>query len=189
MKKIIILILALSFNQIYSQGNEKHSFVKNWSAAQFGELGGWFLTMASFKLLNNSSNLLKDDNESNYKFTIYSGITVGNLTGNYLLKKISKRDNSFYLKNILFSSIPTVLYVVLKKPEFNLKDKNKFYNYNTPLGLIITSIFLTPVFSAIGNEIFEKKITEKNNYSNINLSPIIFKREKLTLGVNLYMKF
>lgn len=164
------LLIFLSFLVIVNraicqdaQPAKQNRILKNWAAVQVGELAGWGVTALTLKLLEGMDVINSNSGDQRDEIYIATAITAGHLAGNLLLKKQARQSTGIFLKNLAFSALPVITYTVLASPNFEKTFPAR--EIQKDIGLVLVSMFVTPVFSAIGNEIFNKKEpTEKPSF-------------------------
>ena len=101
-----LLLLILSNTTVAQQENNNNSVLSNWATSQIGELTGWFATGLTFRALNGINVISLNSDEQRAKVGILTGVVVGGLTCNFLLKLHTKQNTGAFIKTTLFSFIP-----------------------------------------------------------------------------------
>lgn len=159
--------------------------LKNWVAAQTGEFVGYAITGFTLRILDESSIINFASNEERNKMYIISGAIMGSLGCNYFLKNKTNQSFKTFSKNLLFSSIPTALYLITFKPKF--EAKTPFWEkYQGEFGIVLVSMFLTPIFSTFGNEIFGTTSTPVSEEMGLTMHPKFLKiKDGYLLSISL----
>ncbi len=191
LQKFVIIFIILSFATCgITQDSSKtniNPMLKNWVVAQVGEMTGFALTGLSYRFLEGIDAVNFDSNNQRNKYAIISGIVIGHVASNFFLKKPAKQNSKEFLFNNLFSSIPTIFYSLAVKPEFN--DKKFFWRkYDEEFGLVLVELFLSPMFSTLGAEIFSSEKTSAKNNTVMQINPHILK-DMNGFSINLTLKF
>lgn len=182
-----LLLLILSNTTIAQQENNKNSMLSNWTTSQIGEFTGWFATGLTFRTLEGINVIRFDSNEQRTKVGILTGVVVGGLSCNFLLKLQTKQNTTAFIKTTIFSFIPVLAYSLMVRPDF--KGEGVFLTtFGDELGLIATSMFLTPLFSVIGNEMFNTKRKAANYSIYYNITPRMSVRDK-AYQINIALNF
>ncbi len=190
-RKILILyiiLITIIYNSALYQNNNKN-FLKKLGVSQVGEFTGWFGVMIGFRLIDVVMDVKFNSIEQKNKFILFSGNIIGNLTSNHFLKHYTKRDTRFYFKNVLFSSVPTIIYLAIYRPDFNT-ERFSITAEEKIVGFIGVTLLITPIFAVIGEKIYgssaqkEKKLT-----SSVTISPVIIPTQEKFFGVHVMIRY
>ncbi|RMF55923.1 MAG: hypothetical protein D6748_14500 [Calditrichaeota bacterium] len=188
-KMLIILLFfsSLSFCQQKRMASSPNRILKNWVSAQVGELAGWGLTGLTLRIAEGINIINFNSENSRNKTYIFTGVLVGNFAGNYFLKRTADQNGETFIKNLFFSATPVVLYGLIVQPKF--KDNRKIWvKYRDEIGLMLTSMFLTPILSTIGNELFNKNFIHTTEGTGIKVQLYATTKER-TPQIGMFFRF
>lgn len=189
MKKLSLFLIVLLLPEIVNAQNTKKNFssqiLKNWAASQAGVFLGWGLTSITFRLSEVVFDIQYKNNDSQNNIYMGFAIPMGLFFQNYLLKKQAKQSNSTFFKNLLFSSTPIIFYEVFAKPKL-FRNNHFLKNYEKDVGLILISLFISPIFSTVGNEIFNPKSFIRSENISFQIYPrLVAERNSVLINVHL----
>ncbi|MFZ0391257.1 MAG: hypothetical protein WAN36_12440 [Calditrichia bacterium] len=185
---LALIIMAASANNAFAQKDTSQStsanILSNWAAAQLGEFTGWGLTALTIYSLE-AAGVVNSDNNSDNTYLI-SGIAAGHLAANYLLKRKARQSNGVFIKNLAFSALPVLTYAAVVKPDYD-DGIISLREIKTTTGLILVSMLVTPVFSALGNELFNRETSHfKHISAGIQKYPLPEKKNYIILSVKYH---
>ena len=184
---ILILWFHLAFSQNVNQTNG-NAILHNWVAAQVGELVGFTAAAFSIRMLEVSSAIHFNSDTQRLNSYIISGTVLGNLCGNYFLKKRTNQSLKAFSANVLFSSLPVIFYSSFVKLKFKSEDVS-WSEFNDEFKFLLVSMFLTPIFSTIGHEIFKDMplLAEINSITKVH-PRLMVQKEVFYLSLHFKLK-
>lgn len=169
---IVFLVLLLFCNMALSQEKQTakpNRVLRNWVAAQAGEIAGWGTVSIGFYIVNGFTGARSEEQEDQF---IAAGIIAGHLCGNLLLKQEARQNIPAFLKNLVFSALPVAAYAVFREPKI-LGDTQYFEETGEKVDLILISLFVTPIFATLGNEIFNRQQSPGSPEMGLGVQPYI----------------
>lgn len=173
MKYLILVILFLTafYNPSFPREDEAGkppSILRNWAAVQAGELGGWGATALIFRALDGLGAFHSEEQKEDG--FIVSGVIIGHLSGNFLLKHEARQTTPVFLKNLAFSALPVVVYAIFREPKI-VGDNTFLGEEGEKVDFVLISMFVTPIFATIGNEIFNCEQYQHDSKKESRIQP------------------